>query len=89
MGKYPIDITDEENAKLKYPFRPTEEYDWINHIPGGPTVTITGKVENIPKSCIAQMIQINKEIYLQRLLEEMDAEGTTGLEEDILADDKE
>ena len=26
MGKYPVDITDEENAKMKYPFKPTKEY---------------------------------------------------------------
>lgn len=73
MGKYPIDISDEENAKLKYPFLPTEQYDSIHRFPDGPIVMIRGKVENIPKSCIDQAIRINQEIAAARILAEREA----------------
>lgn len=72
MGKYPVDITDEENAKLKYPFKPTEEYDDVIHCPDGPTIMFTGKVENIPKKNLIEMVRINQKVAARKILEEQD-----------------
>ncbi len=73
MGKYPIDITDEENAKLAHPFLPTEEYYSVTHYPGGPTICIRNDPHDIPKECLAEAVRINQEIARERILAEMEA----------------
>lgn len=73
MGKYPIDISDEDNAKLAVPFLPTERYYSVHHYPHGPTVMIEGDPKKIPKSCLAEAVRINQEIAMDRILSEQEA----------------
>jgi hypothetical protein len=70
MGKYPIEISEEDNAKLKYPFLPKEQYSSIHYFPDGPIVMIRGDVNRIPKECIAEAVRINEEIAISRILAE-------------------
>ncbi|MFT8888954.1 MAG: hypothetical protein ABF904_09075 [Ethanoligenens sp.] len=72
MGKYPIDISDEDNANLKYPFLPKEKYDYIKHYPDGPTIMIRGNIHNIPKYCIEELVKINRDIMAARILDEQE-----------------
>lgn len=74
MGKYPVDITDEENAKLKHPFLPTERYYSVHRYPDGPTIIIRNDPKNIPKACIDQAVRINQEIAAKRILANQNAQ---------------
>lgn len=73
MGKYPVDITDEENARLKHPFLPTERYYSVHRYPNGPTIIICNDPKNISKARIDQAVRINQEIAAKRILMEQDA----------------
>lgn len=72
MGKYPIDITDEENAKLKHPFLPVEKYYSVSCYPDGSTIIVRNDPKKIPKACIDQAVKINQEIAAKRILAEQD-----------------
>jgi|WetSurMetagenome_2_1015567.scaffolds.fasta_scaffold2109396_1 hypothetical protein len=74
MGKYPVDISEEDNKKLKYPFLPKEQYTSIHHYPDGPTIMIRGSADKIPKENIARMVQINRDIAARRLLAGQESE---------------
>ena len=62
MGRYPIDISEEENAKLKYPFLPAEEYESIYRSPEGTVIMLRKSDHPIPKDVIDRMVRINQEI---------------------------
>jgi hypothetical protein len=70
MGNYPIDISEEENAKLKYPFLPTNQYETVNHMPDGPTILIRLSEEKLTEAVIANMVEINCQIAARQMLEE-------------------
>lgn len=72
MGKYPIDISDEDNAKLKYPFLPASQYESVHHYPDGPTVLIRRSKEPLTKEAIAVMVEINQRIAGRRILKEQE-----------------
>jgi hypothetical protein len=80
MGKYPIDISEEDNAKLKYPFLPTKQYDSVHRLPDGPIIMFRGKPENIPKKCLEEAYRINQKIAARRILAEQDAAARNGAE---------
>ena len=64
MGKYPADLTEEENAKLKHPFLPLDQYDEVYHSPTGATILILHSKNKITKAEIARMVEINQEIAI-------------------------
>lgn len=73
MEKYPANITEKENAKLKYPFLPTQQYDKINVLPDGPVVLIRfSKDKKLTKTDIVHMAKINRSIMAHRIIKEQD-----------------
>jgi hypothetical protein len=69
MGNYPIDISEEENTKLKYPFLPTNQYETVNHMPDGSTILIRRSEEKLTEAVIAHMIEINYQIAARQILD--------------------
>lgn len=72
MVKYPIDITDKENASLKYPFLPTEQYESVHRLPDGPLILIRRSEEKLTKEDIVHMVSINRQIAAHRILNEQE-----------------
>lgn len=70
MGKYPVDICDEENGKLKFPFLEKEQYKSINSSPDGPVILIRRSREKLTASDIKRMAEINRDIAARRILSE-------------------
>jgi hypothetical protein len=68
MGNYPINISEEENSKLKYPFLPNDRYESVHHLPDGPTILIRSSEEKLTKADIARMVEINCQIAARRIL---------------------
>ncbi|HEX3026389.1 MAG TPA: hypothetical protein VHR42_04075 [Clostridia bacterium] len=73
MGKYPIEISEERNAKLKYPFLPTEQYDKVIHNPGGSTILIRYSDKRLTKEDVQRMIEINEKIAYRVAMEKQAA----------------
>ena len=72
MGKYPADITDEENMMLKFPFLQTEQYESVSLLPDGPLVLIRKSQEELTNEDIARMVEINREIAARNMLKKRD-----------------
>lgn len=70
MGKYPVDICDEENGKLKFPFLEKEQYKSINSSPDGQVILIRCSREKLTASDIKRMAEINRDIAARRILSE-------------------
>jgi hypothetical protein len=68
MGKYPVEISEEDNAKMKHPFLPTEQYDKVIKTPRGATVLIRYSDKKITKAEIAHMVEINQQVYTRELM---------------------
>jgi len=64
MAKYPVDITDEENAKLKYPFLPIDQYTKI-YKSGNATISIR-HTRPLTDCEIEHMVQINRQILARQ-----------------------
>lgn len=59
---YPVDITDEENTKLKYPFLQKEQYESVHRLADKPLILIRKSETELTKSDIAAMAGINRKI---------------------------
>ena len=68
MGKYPVEISEEDNAKMKHPFLPTEQYAEVCKDPSGATVLIRYSDRKITKAEIAHMVEINQQVYMRELM---------------------
>lgn len=64
---YPAGLTEEQNAKLKYPFLPLDQYDEVCRCPHGTTLLIRLSEDKITKEDIARMVKINQESIMERM----------------------
>lgn len=74
MGKYPVNIHEEDNKKLKYPFLLENSYTSIVRSPEGPVILLRRSKEKLTKSDITKMIEINRGILSRRVFSEQNPE---------------
>lgn len=67
MGKYPVNISEEDNSKLKYPFLAEDEYESIYNSPDGTIIIIRHSNERLTQSDIERMVEINRDIAVRRI----------------------
>ena len=59
---YPVNITDEDNTKLKYPFLQQEQYESVHRLADKPLILIRRSGIELTKQEIAAMAGINRKI---------------------------
>lgn len=62
MNDYPLNISDEENAELRYPFLKTADYILVKDFQGGQKILIRKSGERLTQKQIRTMIDINRQI---------------------------
>lgn len=70
MNDYPLDISVEENAKLKYSFLKAVLYDSVQDIKDGPKILIRKSDEKLTRKQLRTMININRQIAARSHLNE-------------------
>lgn len=70
MEKLPVNIAEEDNAKLKYPFLHAEQYESVHKLTDSPLILIRRSEEKLTKTDIARMAEINRQIAARRILKE-------------------
>ncbi len=82
MGKYPAAITEKENARLKYPFLLTEQYQAVRRFPDGPAVLICGDPKKIAERNIRKNVCFSQKLARERIRQKTGAKKAARLTTD-------